>query len=502
MLRTLFVNTSSNMSVLVVKLTITFIMTPILIHNLGNYDYGLWEMMVAVIGYMGILDLGIKPAVSRFASKLKAEDDQDGLLELFSAAVVYMVGVGILLLVIFMTWGLWFPASIAPEGASTEKYAILLMVLGAQLLIVFPGYVAESFLEGFQLYYVKNNITIVNSIIGVTIIYFNITPENALILLVSLNAIGLSVKYLLFFILLLRPRFGSIGFKLNLFSLARLLEVLVFGAKSLVQGVATRMEHATDALVIGTILGPAMVPLYSIPANLVRYISTIGMNLTHAFMPLFSDLNARQQHDKIVQIYIQASKLVIGVVAPLAGGISVVGAPFIGIWIGEEFRESAEWIILLLVIFITFPYLNPFYSRYLTALDKHLILAKLSPISAIINLALSVLLVREYGIIGAAIGSVVPVLIFTTIYLRYTCNSLDISVFYYIKHCIFPTVIPLATMVTLLVWFRSEYGIHNYVDIFYTVVLGATVYSILFWLITLNTIEKDFVKKKIRVLIK
>src|SRR5690606_20496836 len=83
------------------------------------------------------------------------------------------------------------------------------------------------------------------------------------------------------------------------FSWSRLKELIVFGSKSFIQGIATRVENATDVLVIGFIMGPAMVPFYSIPANLTQHIRGLGWTLTHAFMPLFSGLSAKAEDEMI-----------------------------------------------------------------------------------------------------------------------------------------------------------------------------------------------------------
>src|SRR5690606_33065671 len=257
-------------------LVITFIMTPIFVSNLGNYDYGLWEMLGAIIGYMGLLDLGIKPAISRFAAKHKAEKDAEELKLLYSSAFIFMGFIGFLIMTFFIMWGVFFPGIIAESSTDTQRYTLLFLILGVQLLITFPAYVAESFFEGFQKYYLKNNITIFNSVLGSIAIYFYITPENGLVLLAGVNAIGYTSKYILLMWLLSRSSYGNISFKLIYFSVDKLREVLSFGAKSFVQGISTRIENATDSLVIGFFLGPAMVPIYSIPANLVSYIRTLG----------------------------------------------------------------------------------------------------------------------------------------------------------------------------------------------------------------------------------
>ena len=95
-----------------------------------------------------------------------------------------------------------------------------------------------------------------------------------------------------------------------------------------------------------------------------------------------------------------------------------IGADFIGVWVGMQYQEDPETIILLLVVYMTLPFLNPFSTRYLTAIGKHGVLAKLTPISACVNLVVSIILVQYMGIIGVAIGSVIPVFILMPVVLK------------------------------------------------------------------------------------
>src|SRR5690606_30923802 len=149
-----------------------------------------------------------------------------------------------------------------------------------------------------------NNIAIFNSIVGSLVVYVFIEPGNALLLLAAANAIGVSTKYMLFVYILSRRKYGGIRPTVSHFSLDRLKVIVIFGFKSLIQGISTRVENATDSLVIGFFLGPAYVPFYSIPANLVSYIRGICMTLTHVFLPYFSHLSALKDGDRIVSVYV------------------------------------------------------------------------------------------------------------------------------------------------------------------------------------------------------
>jgi O-antigen/teichoic acid export membrane protein len=492
-IRTLLVNTGSNLLVMIVKLVITFIMTPIFVHNLGTYDYGLWEMIGAVIGYMGILDLGLRPAISRYAARHLAERDETALQAVYMSALVFMALVGVLLFVFFFSWGYWFGGALAPEGAPHQKYQLFLIIIGAYLLIVFPGYVAESYLEGFQKYYLKNNITIVNSVIGGVLLYTLITPENGLVLLAGINAIGLTVKYLLFMWILSRPAYGAIRAQWNMFSWLRLRELIVFGFKSFVQGIATRVENATDVLVIGLILGPAAVPFYSIPANLTQHIRGFGWTLTHAFMPLFSGLSAKDEHETIRQVFLISSRYVVSVLFAMGTGALLLGAPFISVWLGPEFGEKAKWLILFLVFFTLLPFINPFASRYLTAINKHGIFARLTPLAALLNIGLSLVLVHPFGLEGVAFASVVPGLFFVPLYLRYTCRHLDLPVRQYLRASVLPGVVP-AGFMALIILGLGEYLVYDsYGHILLGAILGSVGWLAAFWLLVLNREERDYV---------
>ena len=498
MIRALLINTGSNVLVMVVKLVITFVMTPIFVHNLGKYDYGLWEMIGGVIGYAGMLSLGIQPAVSRFAAKYRAENNHEQLMTVYASTFFFMVLVGVLLAAVCVLWALWFPEVLSENGDESRRYAIFLLIIGVQLLFAFPGQIVESYLEGFQKYYLKNIVTLINSIVGSVILYNFIEPANGLLLLAAINAVGFSLKYLTFLYILSQPSSGAIVPQPGYFSMATLRELVGFGLKSLVQGVATRIENATDSLVIGFALGPTMVPFYSIPANLVQNLRMLGWTLSHAFMPLFSDMSVRSEQQQIQETYLLASKYVVGIILPMAVGILIVGAPFIGLWIGPEFEENGQWIINYLVVFTVLPLLDPFNSRYLTAINKHGIFARLAPIAAIINLTLSIALVYQFGILGVAFASTVPAFIFVPIYLRYTCRQLGLPVSRYISESLLPCVIPTLLLGISAYGIRLYTGLDSYWAIVETAVGAGAVWAVAFWFVGLKAPERQYIAERLR----
>jgi len=473
-------------------------MTPVFVRNLGNYDYGIWVIMMAVLGYMGLLDMGMKPAISRFAANYLASNKSNRLQELYSTSFVFLALVGLTLCACFIVWAIFWPYLLSDKSESLFKYSLLLIIIGAQLLIVFPGYVAESFLEGFQKYYLKNNITIFNSIVGSVILYFTIEPGNALVLLAGVNAIGLSVKYFIYMFLLTRENLGGLKPVFSLATWSSFKKTAVFGVKSMIQGIASTIEMGTDTIVIGAFLGPAVVPFYAIPANVISYIRNFGWTLTHAFMPLFSEMHAKNNELKIQQLYLTASRYIVALLLPICVGATLVGGDFIGVWVGEQYQRDADTIILLLVVYMVLPFLNPLSTRYLTAIGKHGLLAKLYPVSASVNLIASIIFVQYWGIIGVAVGSVISVFLLFPIVLKSSCGYLGITVIRYLKGSVMPSILPTIAMWCAVYLFKQYQSLVDYAIISCAILIGAVIYCIFLYAFGMKPKECQWLKLQCR----
>jgi len=484
-------NTGSNVLVLIVKLVITFVMTPVFIHALGNHDYGVWEIVISVVGYMGLLDLGMKPAITRYVAKFNAENDRKKLNELYTTSFVFMCGVGVVLAVFFVVWGVFWPEILSDENNRDTRYIVLLVIIGLQLLITFPGYVAESYLEGFQQYTIKNNIILINSIVGSFLLYIYINPGNALILLALINALGISIKYVIYFLLLGTKKYGGYKHSLTSYSYSLLSEILRFGGKSFIQGVGYQIESSAAPIVIGVILGPAYVVFYVIPASLAKYLQTLGWTLTHAFLPVFSDIHGRNDHELARKTYIEYSRYVLALLLPLAIGVFYLGKEFITFWVGEEYAINSEIILQLIVVYYMLPFINPFSTRYLTATGNHGILAVIYPIVAFINLLLSVAFVNWLGVVGVAYAALIPLTISVPVILILVCRYLELNIFSYLKHVVLGLLFPSLIMAVFLNFYKEAYLIENYFDLFFSGAVALCLYMGVFYLFVLSRNEKE-----------
>ena len=118
----------------------------------------------------------------------------------------------------------------------------------------------------------------------------------------------------------------------------------------------------------------------------------------------------------------------------MAGCMFAFGSSFIALWLGEEyvgggFFERSDVIMWLLLAAHAPRVLQSISWQLLFATRKQGFLAKLNGAEAVANLGLSLVLVRYLGIVGVALGTVIPLVVTHVLFLpRYIASHFGIPV--------------------------------------------------------------------------
>ena len=89
----IIVNIFSNWTNLIILVGIAFIVSPIMVHRLGNEFYGIWTLIVSVTGYFSVLDFGVNTAIVRFISMYVAQKKIERANEVFNTSFIFFFGI-------------------------------------------------------------------------------------------------------------------------------------------------------------------------------------------------------------------------------------------------------------------------------------------------------------------------------------------------------------------------------------------------------------------------
>ncbi|MEP4308106.1 MAG: polysaccharide biosynthesis C-terminal domain-containing protein, partial [Lentilitoribacter sp.] len=116
------------------------------------------------------------------------------------------------------------------------------------------------------------------------------------------------------------------------------------------------------------------------------------------------------------------------------------GQAFINRWMGPSYAE-AYWVMVILLVGRMIGFANHPLNSALYAANKHKIVAKIDIIEVMLNLAISLVLVQYFELIGVALGTMIPLLLLRLLVLPYfACAAIEMPVSDYYQCMVRPIV--------------------------------------------------------------
>ena len=441
----IFQNVSVNYLVTGTELLIGIFMLPFNVAHLGQSAYGLWVLVASVTVYFSMFDLGYGVAQVRFAAKYRAQGDVNALNEIASTMFCMFSGIGLLAFLIATTIALNLQNvfQLTPEQVRIGQ--IVLLFISAYVALGFPVSVFGGIVNGFQRQYLNGAVAFVTAIV--------VAVVNAIVLLAGyglpeLVAATTGVRILSYVAYALNAYrvFPELRIRPRFFKRERLREVTGFSIYILVIDLANKLNYSTDTIVIGAFMGTAAVAVWAVAQRLIEIVQRITDQLNSVLFPVVVDTSTVERVDKLQKILIQGSRLSLAMVVPLATVLGLTARPLVMAWVGPNFAGSIN-VIYILSIVVAFRVGNATSTVILKGSGLHKVLAISNLSMALSNLVLSVLLVRWYGLIGVAIGTLIPMVVFSMfVVFPVACRRVQLSRWSVIRQSVWPAAWPALVM--------------------------------------------------------
>jgi len=339
-----------------------------------------------------------------------------------------------------------FPSPAVPMWAARMTF----LLVGLDFTFTLPFAVFQGILLGHQRYLALNGLNILIRLLRFALV----------IMLVKDGAMGLVTVAVIFFVTGLVRDLGMFTAGRSAFSgrLRRrdmdrnaLRELLSYSIPAFVISMALRVMAYTDSLVIGYTIGVGAITYFALAASLVDYVQELGWGLAGVLVPVVSAHEARGELDPIREKFLQFTRYCVWMMAPVVAITLVLAKPFFTRWVGAEYHVSAEILILLMWAMAVYVIQLPA-QAVLKGMSLHRRLAMFMAIEAAMNLVISIVLARQLGVIGVALGTLIPRLLMNGLFLpAYIMRVLAIPLRQYLLEAIVP-VIPGVVGLALLAW--------------------------------------------------
>jgi len=471
---------------------IGFFMMPFLINGLGEKWYGLWLLIGSIMGFFGLLTIGLSGAVQRYLSVENTPNKTEEYNRTLNSAIAVFVFTGLIAIALSYIISL-LPALFISDLALSEAFSTIMILMGLNIAVSF---IASPFRAILQTNY---QFTIVSfselvSILSKASLTFGLISLGYSVTAVAFSTLISTVLCSLIFFISAIKSVKKIKFGRSYIKREKLIQLFNYGAKTFIGWIGDILRFSVDNLVITTFVGLSAVTIYNIPVRLLGYASQFIITALGVLQPLFSQLAGENNKEEINNKFELAYGVSFAMAGLLASGLFVFGYDFISLWVGDYSEvEQLMYIIPFTILLATSqnPCLLILYSH-----NKHQYYAYQNIGEGVLNLIISLIAVQYWGILGVAIGTLIPTVI-TKVFLqpRLTCKVISFSTKKYYKQML--TCFSFSITFSLIS-FNLKADINNWGTLIVNILLFTSVFIPSYWVICLNKNTKNFFISKLK----
>lgn len=455
MLRTLSRNIFSNWAGFAVQAAVTLILTPVVLENLGTARYGIWALVMGLTGYYGLFDLGVRAGMAQYMTRYLASEDYQRMNGIASTAFLALVVLGCFTVVVTLLVTLFAPSIFNIPNEVTVEAQWCILVLGLSAAAQFAFYPFASVFSVVQRYDVINGVVIPLRLLSAVAVYVALNSGGGLLALAIVTAVVDQVMFVTLWRLAYRV-LPELDIRPRNSSRESIRPIVSFGFWSFFINGANRLKSKMDIIIIGLFMPVSAIAPYALALGMAGYLEQMFTPIGNVFYPTITHLDAVGESSRMKSVYLVGTRMMM-LLAIALGCISAAwAADFFRIWLGSSFSANEAYstpatLYYWLVIPAVCASSQRIGNQVCLGTRKIRLLATIVTCEVLLKVGLSVLLVQRYGLIGIALGTLIPVVLFQTILLPVRiCYLLRIDVRKYLSDtCLRPLLVFLALVCLL-----------------------------------------------------
>lgn len=477
-----------------IKILTGLIYTPVMLRLLGQSEYGLYQLVFSVVSYLSLLSMGFSGSYMRFYSRRKAENDGEGIAKLNGMFMCIFLCISAICLIcgavmIHNIEGI-FGDGLTQSEYTTARTLMILMILS--LSITFPNSVFDCNLTAHEEFIFQKGLGLAQSILN---------PFLALpLLLLGKGSVGmvlvstfLTIAYFiinsLYSIKKLKMRFIFRGFQFYL-----LKEMWIFTFFIFISQIIDQVNWSVDKFLLGRIIGTGAVAVYGVGGQINSMYLQFSTAVSNVFVPTVNKIVAEDNDNKkLTDIFTKVGRIQFFIMILVLSGFICVGKPFVNLWAGDSYSE-AYYVTLFLIVPVTVPLIQNLGIEIQRAKNMHKSRSLVYLAISVVNIIISVPLIKAFGAIGAAMGTAVALVAGNIIFINwYYQKRIELDMRYFWKSILRATpsvCIPcvIGVMITSFLTIQTPMQLAIFVLIY------ASIYALSIWFFGFNDYEKGLVK--------
>lgn len=402
------INATSSLILNLIVGILGFLKVSVFIDGFSTDIYSLHQLFFQIMGYIAIADVGFGLLLNKSLYKALAKNDKNEVNNIYSTSKKFYFYIGTFMLLIAFV--LSFFLDFFTKADISNLYMQIVFIIFAIRNVIDYFFVAPKYvLESDQKYYIINHlvkgIRILETIVEILLVLAGV---NYLLVLIPGIVISLIMNILI---------------NKKIYKMYDWLEdkktfdkEYLKGTKDVVVQKLTGLANSnTDILLLSTFVNSISVVIYTSYTYITKFLIDTVYTIATSITPSFANLLNKEETDKTYSVYRELNSIFLFVATFVTIMLYGLFNSFITLWIGNEYLVNK--ITLFMFSFIAFQKIAE-RSTIITINSKGLF-KETKPViifETILNILLSLFLIRHLGILGVLIGTVFAKLIGTNLF--------------------------------------------------------------------------------------
>lgn len=433
---------SSNWALNALQVAVFMVITPYAVGALGRDGYGVWEVVVATAGPLQLLALGLPMATVRAVSAAVADGDDGAASRAVGVSLTLTLALGALaalagaaVIAAFDTFVARGPAwsGLSPDALRDARWALALLLanVAAGFALALPYAVYDAHHDFVARNLIKGGGLLIK--LAATVAFLAIRPD---VVALALVQVGVAVGEFTVAVALSRRRHPSVGFRPRLPRNGEARSLLSFSAFAFLLNMGALLAFKLDALVIGAQRPPEEAAIYGFGNKIFDPLINLLLGIGMVLMPLAAAAVRRGELDDLRETFLRWSKIASTVVLLMGVYLMVLGPEFLHAWLGEAYApESGRLLQVLMASFFLFLPVRGVALPVLMGMGR----ARGPGIGLLLmgatNLGLSLALIGPLGLLGVALGTAIPNVLFSATFAVAACRELGVRPSAWFGYC-------------------------------------------------------------------
>lgn len=458
---------------------------------MGQSEFGLYSLVISIVGYLTILDFGFGNAIVRYTAKYRSLNEKEKEYNLYGMFLIIYVLIGIVTVIagfiLYLNIGNLFSAKMTINEIERAKILILLLVFN--LSISFPLGIFSSIITAYEEFVFSKVINIIRIIINPCIII----P----LLLFGYSSIGMVIETTVLNTIILLINMWYCIYKLKIkiyfkkFDFSLLKEISVYSFFIFLNIIVDKINWSADQFILGAVSGTVAVAIFSVASQINGYYLSFSTAISGVFLPrLTSMVIKKASNNEFSDLFRKIGRIQYIIMSYILSGFLLVGQDFINVWAGKKYN-SAYYIVIILIIPVTVPLIQNLGITLLQAQNRQRFRSVAYIVVAVINIGTSIPLAKIYGGIGCAIGTAIGLTLGNIILMNiYYYKEIHIDIPQFWKE-IFLMTIPVVIAFIFSFFINCFIGGSGYIYILIKAFIFTLIYIPLMWFMGMNKYEKE-----------